>query len=144
MRRPFCIALVVGVLVASLIVMSVPASTADNPPTDKVYELRIYKANPGKLDALNARFRDHTCRLFKKHGIEVIGFWTPTEGEEAQDTLYYIVAFPSVEAQKKAWQALKDDPEWQKAKADSERDGVELVKKFQSKNFKATDYSPIR
>ncbi|NUQ64516.1 MAG: NIPSNAP family protein [Pirellulales bacterium] len=112
-------------------------------PAGKVYELRVYKANPGKLEALNARFRNHTCRLFQKHGVEVVGFWTPMEGEEAQDTLIYIVAFPSVEAQKQAWQAFRDDPEWKAAKADSEKDGV-LVKEIQSKNLTPTDYSPMR
>jgi hypothetical protein len=81
--------------------------------------------------------------LFKKHGIEMIGFWTLMEGDGATGTLYYIVAFPSVEAQKKAWQAFQDDPEWKKAKADSEKGGV-LVKEVISKNMKATDYSPIR
>ena len=105
--------------------------------------MRIYKANPGKLEALHARFRDYTCKMFKKHGMELVGFWTPTEGDEAKDTLIYIVAFPNVEAQKKAWQAFWDDPEWKKVKADSEKDGV-LVKEIKSTNLKATDYSPIR
>ena len=81
--------------------------------------------------------------MFKKHGIEVIGFWTPTEGEAAQDTLYYLVAFPSVEAQKQAWKAFFDDPAWKKVKADSEQDGV-LVKEMSGENLKATDYSPLR
>ena len=109
----------------------------------KVYELRTYKTNPGKLDALHARFRDHTCKLFQKHGIELVGFWTPTEGDEAKDTLVYIVAFPSVEAQKQAWKAFGDDPDWKKAKADSEKDGV-LVKTVTSQNLTPTDYSPAK
>jgi hypothetical protein len=143
MKRLLGIALVLGTLVAGWLAKGVPAAAEEKPWSGKVYELRVYTTNPDKLAALHARFRDHTCRLFKKHGVEVIGFWTPTEGEEAQNTLYYIVAFPSVEAQKKAWQAFKDDPEWKKAKADSEIGGV-LVKKLETKNFKATDYSPIR
>jgi hypothetical protein len=109
----------------------------------KLYEMRTYVAQPGKLDALHARFRDHTCRLFQKHGIEVVGFWAPCEGEAAQDTLIYIVAFPDAEAQKKAWAAFRADPEWQKAKADSERDGP-LVKEIKTQNLKATNYSPLR
>ena len=119
------------------------ASAADASSAGKVYELRTYHASPGKLDALHARFRDHTCKLFQKHGIEVIGFWTPSEGEEAKDTLIYIVAFPSVEAQKKAWQEFRADPEWIKVKADSEKDGS-LTTKVESKNLKATDYSLLR
>jgi len=164
MRTLSCISVLLGILSAGAAVSSGPALAADAtagdkgvvkngsgtltlaaeaPAGDKVYEARIYKCNPGKLEALHARFRDHTCKLFKKHGIEVIGFWTPTTGDEALDTLIYMVAFPSVEAQKKAWAAFKDDPEWIKAKADSEKEGV-LVKEVMSKNLRATDYSPIR
>ncbi|MCX7424543.1 MAG: NIPSNAP family protein [Planctomycetia bacterium] len=124
-------------------VLNASASAADTASAGKVYELRVYHTNPGKLEALHARFRDHTCKLFQKHGIELVGFWTPIQGDEAKDTLYYIVAFPNAEAQKKAWQAFQDDPAWKKAKADSEKDGV-LVKKVDSMNLKATDYSPIR
>jgi hypothetical protein len=134
---------VLSVVMASFVVWQAATRGADTPAAGKVYEQRIYITNPGKLAALHARFRDHTCKIFQKHGIELVGFWTPVEGDEAQNTLIYIVAFPSVEAQKKAWAAFRDDPEWVKAKADSEKDGV-LVKEVQSKNLKATDYSPIR
>jgi hypothetical protein len=143
MSKLLCGAIVLATALAVLVLPDRPLSGADKPADGKIYELRIYKANPGKLDALHARFRDHTCKLFQKHGIEVVAFWTPVEGEEAADTLIYIVAFPSVEAQKKAWEAFKADPEWQKAKADSEKDGV-LVREVQSKNLKGTDYSPIQ
>jgi len=132
-----------GMLFASSLLLGARARGADAPPAGKVYELRVYHANPGKLEALHARFRDHTCKLFQKHGIELIGFWTPTQGEDAKNTLYYIIAFPDAETQKKAWQAFRDDPDWQKAKADSEKDGV-LVNKVDSRNLKATDYSPLR
>jgi hypothetical protein len=132
----------VGALVAVATLWGAAAWAADAAPAGKVYELRVYHTNPGKLDALHARFRDNTCKLFKKHGIELVGFWTPTQGDEAGQTLYYIVAFPSVEAQKAAWEAFRNDPDWKKAKADSEKDGV-LVKKVDSKNLTATDYSPI-
>jgi len=134
---------VVLAIVGVILVGSGTVSAADTAPPGKVYELRIYKTNPGKLDALHARFSNHTCKLFARHGIELVGFWTPAEGDEAQDTLIYLVAFPSAEAQQKAWKAFRDDPEWQKAKADSEKDGV-LVKEVQSKNLKAACYSPIR
>jgi hypothetical protein len=142
-RKALCISMVVGIVIAALAMLSVPSFAADAASAGKVYDMRIYKANPGKLEALHARFRDYTCKIFQKHGIEVIGFWTPTEGDEAKDTLIYIVVFPSVEAQKKAWKAFWDDPEWKKVKADSEKDGV-LVKEIKGKNLKATDYSPLR
>lgn len=137
----------VGLLTASVVIAyfatSNTASAEEKQPVGKVYELRTYTANPGKLDALNARFRDHTCRLFEKHGIEVVGFWTPTDPEQSQNTLIYLVVFPSVEAQKQAWQAFRDDPQWKKAKADSEREGV-LAKEVTSVNLTPTDYSPMR
>jgi len=133
---------ILGALCADIAAPRTTAVGADR-ASEKVYELRIYKTNPGKLDALHARFRDHTCRLFKKHGIEIVGFWTPTSEEEAKDTLVYMVAFPNAEAQKKAWQDFRADPEWKQAKADSEKEGV-LVKEIQSKNMKAVDYSPLR
>ena len=143
MRTLSSVSSVLGIVLAGTLMSNASATAADAPPTGKVYELRVYHANPGKLEALHARFRDHTCKLFQKHGFELVGFWTPIQGEEAKNTLYYIVAFPSAEAQKKAWQAFRDDPDWKKAKADSEKEGV-LVNKVDSTNLKATDYSPIR
>jgi hypothetical protein len=142
-RQAFCIMLVECVVLFGMAVSNSPCLAADTAPAGKVYDMRIYKANPGKLEALHARFRDYTCKIFQKHGMELIGFWTPTEGENAKDTLIYIVAFPSAEAQTKAWKAFWDDPEWKKVKADSEKDGV-LVKEIKNRNLRATDYSPLR
>jgi hypothetical protein len=132
-----------GAVAVGLALFAISATAEDKPAAMKVYELRTYKTNPGKLDALHARFRDHTCKLFQKHSIELVGFWTPTEGDEAKDTLVYIVAFPSKDAQKQAWKAFGDDPDWKKAKADSEIDGV-LVKTLTSQNLAPTDYSPTK
>lgn len=113
----------------------------------RVFELRTYYTNPGKLEALNKRFRDHTNRIFKKHGMEIVGFWTPQDEKEDKDgdggKLIYLLAFPSREAAKKSWDAFRNDPEWQKAKAESEKDGV-LVKKVDSVYLDPTDYSPIK
>jgi hypothetical protein len=143
MKTLSSLSVVLGIVLAGTLMSNSSVSAADASSAGKVYELRVYHTNPGKLEALHARFRDHTCNLFKKHGIELVGFWTPIQGEKAKDTLYYIVAFPSAEAQKKAWQAFRDDPDWKKAKADSEKDGV-LVKMVDSTNLNATDYSPMR
>ena len=143
MRTLSCVAVVLGVLVTGTAVPSAAVSAADTPSTGKVYELRIYKTNPGKLEVA-ARPVPRPCLPALQEAWNRAGrFWTPTEGDETKDTLYYIIAFPSVEAQKQAWQAFKSDPEWVKAKADSEKEGV-LVKQVQSKNLKATDYSAIR
>ena len=150
MTRSLRISVVLVLVVASFGLFARSAPAADG-PSGKVFELRIYFASPGKLDALNARFRDHTLTLFKKHGIEVVGFWVPAAAAESKqspaygkETLLYFVAFPSVEAQKKAWDAFKSDPEWKKVKAESEKDGIPLAAKVISQNFTATDYSLIK
>jgi hypothetical protein len=125
-----------------------PREDAKSSSSDqRVFELRTYYTNPGKLNALHARFRDHTNRIFKKHGIEIVGFWTPQDEKEDQDgnggKLIYVLAFPSREAAQQSWDAFRSDPEWQKAKAESEKDGV-LVKKVESVFLDPTDYSPIK
>jgi len=144
MKRLLPCLLVVGLVLVFAGMWWTAGQAAQQPAgASKVFELRTYVTHPGRLDALNKRFREHTCRLFKKHGIELVGFWTPAEGPEAQNTLIYIVAFPSPEAQKKAWEAFRKDPEWLRAKSESEKDGP-IVSKIESKNLTATDYSPLR
>lgn len=110
----------------------------------KCYEIRTYIAAPGKLEELHVRFRNHTMKLFKKHGMEVVGFWGPTDKEKgSENTLVYVMAYPSREARNKAWQAFAADPEWQKARAESEKNG-RLAEKVESVILGATDYSPIK
>ncbi len=108
----------------------------------KYYELRIYTAAPGKLDALNARFRDHTIKLFKKHGIENIGYWVAVD-EKNVGKLFYVVAYPDKESRDKSWAAFGKDPEWIAAKTASEKDG-KLVDKVEQVFMTSTDYSPIK
>ena len=110
---------------------------------DRVFEMRTYISNPGKMQALHARFRDHTNKLFVKHGIDLVGYWSPITGENAENTLVYILAYPSEEAKAKAWKEFAADPDWVKAKAESEKEGV-LVGKVISVTMKPTDYSPIK
>jgi hypothetical protein len=110
---------------------------------DRVFELRIYHANPGKMKALHARFKETTNRLFKKHGMTIIGFWSPSDEKEAEKKLYYILAYPSKEAAEKSWKAFREDPDWIKAKDASEKDGV-LVAKVESIYMNPTDYSPLK
>lgn len=106
----------------------------------EVYELRIYTTNPGKLDALNARFRDHTIRLFQKHGIESVGYWIPTDEEKSKNTLVYVIRHESREAAKASWKAFGADPEWKEAAANS---GVgRLASRPVSIYMEATEYSP--
>ena len=109
----------------------------------RFFELRTYHAAPGKMKALNARFRDHTNKLFVKHGMTIIGFWNPADPAEAEKTLIYILAYPSKEAREKSWKAFREDPDWTKAREASEKDG-KLVNKVDSVYLNPTDYSPIR
>ena len=110
----------------------------------RCFEMRTYYAMPGKLEALNARFRDHTCALFKKHGMENVGYWIPTDaGKGADNTLIYIIAHKSREEAKKSWAAFVSDPDWKKAHKESEVNG-KLVEKIESVFLSATDYSPVK
>lgn len=110
----------------------------------RCFEMRTYYAAPGKMEALNARFRDHTCALFKKHGIEVVGFWMPTEKEQgAENKLVYLLAHKSRDAAKKSWDAFRADPEWQKVYKETEVNG-KLAEKVESVYMAATDYSPMK
>ncbi|MEZ6141644.1 MAG: NIPSNAP family protein [Zavarzinella sp.] len=118
-------------------------SVAESKPLPRVFEMRTYYANEGKMDALHARFRDHTCKLFEKHGMTLVGFWSPTDEAKAKEMMVYILAFPSELDAKKSWQAFVNDPEWKAAKAASEKNGG-LVKKVESVFLKGTDYSAIK
>jgi hypothetical protein len=105
----------------------------------RVFEMRTYHAAPGKLDALNARFREHTTKLFEKHGMTNIGYWMPVENKD--NLLIYVLAYPSRDAAKASWKAFMADPDWQKAAKASEVDG-KLVDKVDSVFMTATDFSP--
>ena len=109
--------------------------------TTAVYELRVYHTFEGKLDDLLRRFRDHTTRLFEKHGIKNVAYWTPTDEPLKGKTLIYILAHPSREAATANWQAFRDDPEWQSVRDKSEANG-KLVEKIDSTFLVMTDFSP--
>lgn len=122
-------------VLAALLAMAQPSFAADT----RVFEMRTYYANPGKLDALNARFRDHTLKLFERHGMENIGYWVPVENPE--NMLVYVVAYPDRAAREASWKAFFADPDWQSAFADSTKDG-KLVARVDSRFMTLTDYSP--
>lgn len=112
---------------------------------ERFFEMRTYTTHEGQLDNLHKRFRDHTNRIFKKHDIELVGYWTPTMGDAAKNTLTYILAYPSPEARDKAWAAFRKDPQWQKVYKQSHIDaGGKIVKKVDSTFLSPTDYSPIK
>lgn len=106
----------------------------------RCFELRVYHTAPGKLDDLHQRFRNHTLELFKKHGIESLGYWVPLQNTE--DTrLYFLLAYPSRDAREASWKAFMADPDWQAAYKASEANGA-LVQKVDQFFLSATDYSP--
>jgi hypothetical protein len=132
-------AFVAGAAVHAALV-SPPAVAAQS--ATRVFELRTYTTPDGKLESLNARFRDHTVGLFKKHGMTNIGYWTPMD---KPNTLVYLLAHESREAAKKSWSAFQADPEWQKARAASEVNGrLTMQGGVQSVFLTPTDYSPMK
>jgi hypothetical protein len=111
---------------------------------ERVFELRTYTAAPGKLDALKKRFRDHTLRIFERHGMTNIGYWIPADPPNSENTLIYILAHKSREAAKKSWADFRADPEWQKVAAESEKDGKLLAKSPESVFMTPADFSPMK
>lgn len=109
----------------------------------RVFEIRTYTTPPGKLDALHARFRQHTMKFFERHGMTNIAYWTPQDPALAQTTLVYVLAHDSREAARASWEAFSNDPEWQRVRAASEANGP-IVTKVESVFLDATDYSPMK
>ena len=129
-------------LIAALMVLGAGAvGVADD--AGPVYELRIYTCEPGKLEPLQARFRDHTIRIFERHGIKNVAYWTPTDGDAAQNTLIYLLEHASRDAAKVSWDAFRNDPDWKEvAAASREQHGKILSKAPESTYLVPTEYSP--
>ena len=107
-----------------------------------IYEYRVYDAAPGKMAELHARFRDHTVKLFERHGIKNIGYWTSNIGDYS-NRLIYIVAFESMEQRERAWAAFGADPDWQRVYRESEVEGP-LTSRIFNTLLNPTDYSPLQ
>ncbi len=139
----------IGIVLTMLFGASVFAIAQAPPSTAKggrVFEMRTYYANPGKLEALHARFRDHTTKLFEKHGMTNVGYWVPidgTTGAATGNTLVYILSYPTLEARKKSWDGFQHDPAWKAARDESEKEG-KLVEKVDSVFLAPTDYSALK
>lgn len=112
-----------------------------NADSEVVYELRVYHAYPEKFDALLARFRDHTLRIFEKHGMKSIAYWTATDEPLQGKTLLYVLEHKNRAAAKESWQKMAADPEWQAIKATTEADG-KLFEKIDSTYMQKTAFSP--
>ncbi len=107
-----------------------------------IYELRVYRTLPGRMPNLLARFRDHTCRIWERHGIRQAGFWTTLVGESAND-LTYLLAWESLAEREKKWAAFASDPEWLKVRAESEKDGP-INANVSNALLTPTDFSSVK
>jgi hypothetical protein len=131
-RRTF---LATTMLAAATTVLTTQAVAEDS----RCFEMRVYHTAPGKMEALHKRFREHTLRLFEKHGMTSIGYWVPVDA--ADQRLHFVLAYPSREARETSWKAFMADPDWQAAAKASEVGG-KLVEKVDSTFLTATDFSP--
>ena len=148
-KKPVLFAAALAVFVGGFVLGNVVRAQSEK----KVFEMRTYTAHEGKLADLDKRFRDHTMRIFKKHGMESVGYWhdlvktirasMPQDAPDSQNTLIYIISHASREAAKKNWADFGADPEWQKVSAESQVNG-RIVSKVVSVFMDATDYSPLK
>jgi hypothetical protein len=121
----------------------VPEAEASLQARDRVFELRTYTAPEGKLDALQTRFRDHTMRIFERHGMTNIGYWLPQDTTLRQNTLVYLLAHPTRAAADQAWRDFAADPEWVRVAEESQRDG-RIVSGVVRMYLDPTDFSQMR
>lgn len=118
-------------------------SSTANAQGAKVFELRTYTAPEGKLPSLLARFRDHTLRIFERHGMRNVGYWVPQDAPASGNTLVYILEHDSRAAAAKSWDAFRNDPEWKRVSEESQVDGP-IVSKVESVFMEATPFSPLK
>jgi heme-degrading monooxygenase HmoA len=133
----------IGLAVSNFMRPAVVQGQADQKAGPRLFELRTYVAPPGKLKELHARFRDHTLKLFEKHGMKNVIYLSPKDPKQADNTLVYLISHDSEESKDKSWAAFKEDPEWKAAHKASEANG-KLVENVKVEFFSATDYSPIK
>ena len=131
------------ILLLAAVAACVSISPAAAEEHGRVFELRTYTCYEGKLPDLLARFRNHTMRIFEKHGMTNIAYWVPQDSPASQNTLIYVIAHASREAAKKNWSEFISDPEWQKVQKDSEANG-KIVSKVESVYMDPTDFSPVK
>lgn len=135
--------LTAAAVLAVLLGAPLPSNTASAQADDPVFELRVYTATQGNLGAVLTRFHDHTLRLFEKHGMTNVGYWVPTEGEQAEDTLIYVLRHASRAAAEQSWQAFLNDPEWQEVAVSSNANGA-ILANIERTFMKATPFSPMK
>lgn len=135
----------VAVVLAAVFLMGRNAgfAAAQAEKANRIFEIRTYTAADGKLDNVLSRFRDHTCKLFEKHGMTNIAYFVPADEPDSKNTLVYILAHDSREAAKKSWDEFRNDPEWKQVREESEANG-KIVLKTVSVFANPTDFSPLK
>ena len=131
-----------ALLPATTLLATSEKESHSSPDGDTVYELRIYHCFEGKLPDLLRRFREHTTKIFERHSMKNIAYWTPIDEPQKSNTLVYILQHPSREAAAANWKAFSADPEWQSVQKASEANG-KIVEKVDSTFLVLTDFSPI-
>ena len=127
----------------AVLMLGLSLVSQSNAQSSHVFELRMYTVNPGKLEALKARFGNHTDAIFKRHDMKSIGYWAPEDAPASQNLFIYILEHPSREDAKKNWAAFQADPDWKKVKAESEANGP-LVDHIDSYFMDPTSYSAMK
>lgn len=140
MRSPLLPVALFGAFGAGLLVGRTGRAPAAEP---RVYELRTYTTPPGKLPDLQKRFREHTMEIFVRHGMTNIGYWTPMDSARRDNTIVYLLAYPSRAARDTSWAAFGKDPEWREVSKASEANG-KIVQKVESVFLTPTDFSPMQ
>lgn len=143
MKKMWSVAAIGAAFVCGFIARGVVSEPVAHAQSPRVYELRTYTAPDGKLEELHARFRNHTLRIFQKHGMSNVAYFKPQDAPLSQNTMIYLIAHPSREAAKQNWAAFGKDPEWQKVAQETQVNG-KIVAKVESVFLDATDYSPMK
>jgi hypothetical protein len=143
MTKSFKLAVALGLApIALLVAFTAGRLTGQEKKVSRIYELRTYTTLEGRLPALHARFKNHTMKLFEKHGMKNEMYWSPTDEAKSKNTLIYIVSHDSLEAAGRSWAGFRNDPEWHKARDESERDG-KIVEKVDSVYMTLAEFSPL-
>jgi hypothetical protein len=144
MRKSYGVAAISAAFVLGFLARGVvPGEGVLQAQGGRVFELRTYTAPDGKLGELNARFRNHTMRIFQKHGMTNVAYFTPQDAPLSQNTLVYIISHANRDAAKESWAAFQKDPEWQKVAQESQVNG-KIVASVVSQFLVPTDYSPLK
>jgi hypothetical protein len=143
MYRCVTICLLAAAVSVSAVVAGARKLAAEPPRPPRVFQLRTYYPRQGQMEAVKERFRDHGVALFKKHGIEVIGFWTPHDERDRENRLVYLIAWPSMEAAKAAWKSFGGDPDRKRIWAEYNKDG-DIVDHWEAVYLDPIDFSPLQ